>query len=59
MWVRPRSLNADKIDRYKQVVGHTEMNSILEKDDVYFIDCLSKGDYLKFNKGKCEMENIF
>lgn len=59
LWVRPSSLISDKIDKYKQVVGHTEMNGILKKNDVYFIDCLSKGDYLKFNEGKCETENIF
>lgn len=46
LWVRPSSLITDKIGNYKQVVGHTEMNSILDKDGVYFIDCLENNYYL-------------
>lgn len=46
LWVRPRSLNVDKIDNYKQVVGHTRMNSIHQSDNIYFIDCLENGYYL-------------
>lgn len=46
LWVRPRSLIVDKIDGYKQVVGHTEMNSILDKNGIYFIDCLEENYYL-------------
>lgn len=46
LWVRPRSLIADAIDNYKQVVGHTEMNSVVKKDNLYFIDCLENNYYL-------------
>ena len=46
LWVRPQSLLMDKILGYTQVVGHTEMLTILYGDGVYFIDCLEENYYL-------------
>lgn len=46
LWVRPRSLAADKIDNYRQVVGHTRMNTIHTNDKLHFIDCLENKYYL-------------
>lgn len=46
LWVRPESLLMDKILGYTQVVGHTEMLTILYGDGVYFIDCLEENYYL-------------
>lgn len=49
IWIRPNSLLKDKIEGYKQIVGHTRMNSIEEKDGVFFIDCLdTKIERLEF-----------
>ena len=49
LWVRPDSLNSDKIDGFTQIVGHTESDRIKYKDGVYYIDALENGYYLSFN----------
>lgn len=42
IWVRPRSLLSDKIDRFKQVVGHSRVSKIKEINGVCFIDVLDE-----------------
>lgn len=49
LWVRPNSLLKDKIAAYTQVVGHTQVDEIVYRDDVYFIDSLHTGAYLYFD----------
>jgi predicted phosphodiesterase len=49
LWVRPDSLNADRIKGWTQIVGHTEMGGIKYRDDVYYIDALEAGYYLAFD----------
>lgn len=52
IWVRPNSLLNDKIDGYKQVVGHTQQpNGIGFIEDVCFIDTLHSGHYLAITDG--------
>lgn len=38
LWVRPKSLIQDKLDKYKFVVGHTKQKVITLEDGVAFID---------------------
>jgi predicted MPP superfamily phosphohydrolase len=38
LWVRPDQLLADKIDGYKQVVGHTKQQAQIFRNNVAFID---------------------
>ena len=40
IWVRPNSLLENKLDNFKQVVGHTSFKKIIEKDNVWFCDTL-------------------
>ncbi len=40
VWVRPESLLKDKIESYKQVVGHTRVKELVEFRGVTFIDTL-------------------
>jgi hypothetical protein len=58
LWVRPNSLDADKIKGYVQVVGHTEGDKIKYKNNVYYIDALEKGYYLCKEGDKVEIKNI-
>ncbi len=52
IWVRPNSLIYDKIDGYKQVVGHTEKAQLTIGDDITFIDTLGRsGQYLIIKDG--------
>jgi len=46
IWVRPQSLAEDKLDNYKQVVGHTTLEKITLCNDVAFIDTLASEEYL-------------
>lgn len=47
IWVRPKSLLADKPEGYKQCVGHTTHDHISHNQDVIFIDTLgTTGEYL-------------
>lgn len=57
-WVRPKSLFKDKLDNYIQIVGHTEHPKIEFKNNVYLIDCLGKGYYLKNNDNTIQIKNI-
>ena len=38
LWVRPQSLVKDKLDGYKQIVGHTKVQKIFTESDITFID---------------------
>lgn len=59
IWVRPESLLDDKIEGYKQVVGHTvQPQGITHEEGVYFIDTLHVGDYLRIIDGVAETANI-
>jgi len=40
IWVRPISLHKDKLDNYKQIVGHTRVDYIETFNDITFTDCL-------------------
>jgi len=40
IWIRPRSLLKDKLDNYKQIVGHTHVEKINTIDGITFTDCL-------------------
>ena len=42
IWIRPGSLLQDKIDGYRQVVGHTRMEVPKEIDGCFFIDTMPK-----------------
>lgn len=55
LWVRPHSLLEDRIDEYKQVVGHTKQDHILLYD-VICIDTLEFGnEYLIINNSVPEV----
>jgi hypothetical protein len=56
LWVRPDSLNSDKINGFSQVVGHTANNAIKFRNDIYYIDALENGYYLSFN-GENEVQS--
>lgn len=58
LWVRPDSLNADKIEGYAQVVGHTGSDRIKYREGIYYIDALEKGYYLYGAENKVEIKNI-
>lgn len=51
IWVRPASLLLDRVDKYKQVVGHTMMKSIISKDNVWFCDTMPR-EYLVIQNGE-------
>ena len=67
IWVRPGSLIANKIEGYKQVIGHTtipekkmedeEFSSIPEKYGVYFNDVLPH-HYMIIENGKVRYEKV-
>lgn len=59
VWVRPRSLHSDGIDRL-QVVGHTQVKEIGFNQDVKFImiDALAVGQYLVREDDKFSVKNI-
>lgn len=52
LWIRPKSLLEDKIDGYRQIVGHTQMKSIGLEASVKFIDTLEVGQYLIYENNK-------
>lgn len=58
LWVRPHSLLENRIDGYKQVVGHTRQKNIILYD-VMFIDTLEYGnEYLIINNDKPSIGTI-
>jgi hypothetical protein len=54
IWIRPSSLIKDKLEGYKQVVGHTQVTQMSEVEGVYLIDCLDneKKEYLVIEDGE-------
>lgn len=52
IWVRPKSLNNDKIKGYIQVVGHTGVNIIELWNGVVLTDSLAHGNYLTIENNK-------
>lgn len=40
IWIRPDSLMKDRLDNYKQIVGHTAVNDIQTLNDITFVDVL-------------------
>jgi hypothetical protein len=54
IWIRPSSLIKDKLEGYKQVVGHTQVTQMSEVKGVYLIDCLDneKKEYLVIEDGE-------
>ena len=53
IWVRPRSLQNDKIEGITQIVGHTRQSRIELNPDVVIIDTLgTSGEYLVIEDGK-------
>ena len=58
LWVRPESLEVDRIDGYNQVVGHTEIFEPESTDGLYFIDSLDRGYYLYNDGENIEIKNI-
>lgn len=60
LWVRPRSLDADKIEGWKQVVGHTRTLNIFEMDGIWFTDVLEgkNKQYLSIIDGVFKVETF-
>lgn len=51
IWVRPSSLDKDKLDGYIQVVGHTISKKLLNiNNKIYICDCMHMGEYLEITK---------
>lgn len=48
IWVRPTSLQIDKVDGYIQVVGHTQQSNIKQIGDIWLIDALHAKEYLSY-----------
>ena len=40
IWIRPQSLLKSKVDGYRQIVGHTNMGTPVDKQGLYFNDLL-------------------
>ena len=52
LWIRPKSLIADKLDGYTQVVGHTEYTAIWKTEDLFFINTYNEFLLIEEKKGK-------
>jgi hypothetical protein len=59
IWVRPLSLEADKIDEYKQVVGHTQVRNIVGTKDFFFIDALDSSQWLEIKDGNVYVRRMW
>lgn len=60
IWVRPDSLNEDRIDNYIQVVGHTTQDTItFMGDKIILIDTMgSSGEFLSIDDGQSSVLNV-
>ena len=59
IWIRPASLIADGLYDFRQVVGHTTMDSIILKDGITFIDTLGvSGEYLEIIDGVMDSKSL-
>lgn len=53
IWVRPYSLQMDRLDGFIQVVGHTTQNRLMITKDVILIDTLgTSGEYLIYDNSQ-------
>lgn len=53
IWVRPRSLRKDRIENYRQVVGHTIQPQLTADQEIALIDTLgTSGEYLEVREGE-------
>lgn len=52
IWVRPYSLQIDKLDDFRQVVGHTTQDKLQIGKHITYIDTLgTSGEYLIIEDG--------
>lgn len=59
MWVRPKSLKADIIDGYTQVVGHTETEHVTPVDESFImIDAPKHKEYLVLTDEECVVKKV-
>jgi predicted MPP superfamily phosphohydrolase len=60
IWVRPASLQKDKIDRLIQVVGHTQVDQInITSTDLIFIDALGwSKEYIVIDEGEIKIGSL-
>lgn len=58
IWVRPGSLEADRLESVVHVVGHTMQDGIGVGDDVIYIDALESGEYLEITDGVLKAREI-
>jgi predicted phosphodiesterase len=58
IWVRLRSLLEDKVDGYKQIVGHTQQHGIDISGNVIIVDALDVGEYLIYEDSKFRVGKI-
>ncbi len=60
LWIRPYSLKEDKIDGFRQVVGHTPKRTVTIEDNIAFTDCLEHGDgsYLVIENGEFKINKL-
>ena len=40
IWIRPESLMKDRLNNYKQIVGHTHIPKVTTNEEITFTDCL-------------------
>ncbi len=59
IWVRPKSLKEDKIDKFIQIIGHTQVPFVKVSDGLIIIDALSTVDeYLSVTDGLVNVERL-
>lgn len=59
IWVRPKSLLADKAPGYMQVVGHTQQKEITFADGIIFIDTLGTSrEFMEVADGKFQTHTL-
>jgi predicted phosphodiesterase len=59
IWVRPNSLRKNVMTDKRQIVGHTEVESITIYPDVILVDSLKSGNYLSIDGTALNIKNIF
>jgi len=58
IWVRPHSLRKNMPNGMRQIVGHTEVESIVIESDVILVDSLKYGNYLLIDGTTLVTKNI-
>jgi hypothetical protein len=59
IWVRPNSLRKNVITDRRQIVGHTEVESIIIDPNIILVDSLAYGNYLSIDGTTLNIKNIF